>query len=61
MEQLQKVSLTLPTSMREQIEAERRTLSQRIGADLSFNQIAQALFRKALEPQEFCSTVRTGT
>lgn len=44
-----KISLTLPSNMREQIEAERRAMSQRLGADLSFNQIAQALFRKALE------------
>jgi hypothetical protein len=52
MEQLHKVSLTLPASMRLSIEEERRAMSQRIGADLSFNQIAQALFRKALEQQD---------
>ncbi|RAQ10241.1 MULTISPECIES: hypothetical protein [Burkholderia] len=44
----QKVSLTLPRDVREQIEAQRRAMSQRVGAELSFNQTATALLRRAL-------------
>lgn len=45
----QKVSLVLPRAMREQIEAERRAMSQRVGAEMSFNQVAQSLLRRALD------------
>ncbi|WGY67334.1 hypothetical protein KEC55_10750 [Burkholderia cepacia] len=47
----QKVSLTLPRDVRERIDAERRTMSQRVGAELSFNQAATALLRRALDSQ----------
>ncbi|NRO99215.1 hypothetical protein GWC77_25300 [Paraburkholderia sp. NMBU_R16] len=45
----QKVSLTIPRDVREKIEAERRQMSERVGADLSFNQCATALLRRALD------------
>lgn len=45
----QKVSLTIPRDVRERIDAERRTMSQRVGAELSFNQAATALLRRALD------------
>ncbi|MFV8595077.1 hypothetical protein [Ralstonia pseudosolanacearum] len=47
----QRISLTIPRDLREQIEAEQRAMSQRVGAELSFNQAANALLRLALRPQ----------
>lgn len=44
----QRISLTIPRDVREQIEAEQRAMSQRVGAELSFNQTATALLRRAL-------------
>lgn len=51
MEQLRKISLALPSDVREQIEAERRAVSQRVGAELSFDQTATALLRRALSQE----------
>ncbi|KFX26662.1 hypothetical protein [Ralstonia solanacearum] len=44
----QRISLTIPRDVREQIEAEQRAMSQSVGAELSFNQTATALLRRAL-------------
>ncbi|CAN7264561.1 hypothetical protein LJR230_001067 [Trinickia sp. LjRoot230] len=49
MNEHQRISLTIPRDVREQIEAEQRAMSQRVGAELSFNQTATALLRRALE------------
>ena len=56
----QKVSLTIPRDVRERIEAERRTMSRRVGAELSFNQTATALLRRALEGQNDFQTASAG-
>ena len=45
----QRISLTIPRDVREQIDAEQRAMSQRVGAELSFNQTATALLRRALD------------
>ncbi|MEF9386509.1 hypothetical protein V4890_12905 [Ralstonia solanacearum species complex bacterium KE056] len=48
----QRISLTIPRDVREQIAAEQRAMSQRVGAELSFNQCATALLRLALDRQQ---------
>lgn len=49
MEKMQKISLSLHRDLRERIEVERRAMSQRVGAELSFNQAATSLLSRALE------------
>ncbi|AYE27824.1 hypothetical protein ISJ10_12930 [Burkholderia pseudomallei] len=56
----QRISLTIPRDVREQIEAEQRAMSQRVGAELSFNQTATALLRRALGNTNDFQTVPAG-
>lgn len=56
----QRISLTIPRDVREQIEAEQRALSQRVGTELSFNQTATALLRRALTTQPDFKPVPAG-
>ncbi|CAM8821737.1 hypothetical protein [Burkholderia pseudomallei] len=48
----QRISLTIPRDVRERIEAEQHAMSRRVGAELSFNQTATALLRRALDNQQ---------
>ncbi|OXJ17242.1 hypothetical protein [Burkholderia sp. HI2500] len=48
----QRISLTIPRDVREKIIAEQRAMSQRVGAEMSFNQTATALLRRALDSQQ---------
>ncbi|WP_158001355.1 hypothetical protein [Cupriavidus basilensis] len=48
---MEKISLSLPGELRQQIETARRDMSQRVGAELSMSQAAQALLRRALDHQ----------
>lgn len=45
----QKLTLVIPVSLREKIDAERSAMSKRMGCDLSLNQAAQSLLQRALE------------
>ncbi|MDN7699469.1 hypothetical protein R0290_10090 [Burkholderia semiarida] len=49
--QREKVSITLPAALRAQLEAQRRTMSERTGCDLTLSQTAQALLQRALTTQ----------
>ncbi len=45
------ISVTMPRDLRDLIEAERRQMSERVGAELSFSQCASALLRRALNQE----------
>ncbi|KWH65131.1 hypothetical protein [Burkholderia anthina] len=48
----QKINVTLPSAMVEQLEAERRTMSQRAGCGMTASQTVEALLQRALASQK---------
>lgn len=51
MEQRKKINVTLPATMVERLEAERRNLSQRAGCGMTASQTVEALLKRALGQQ----------
>ncbi|QOK96853.1 hypothetical protein HF909_10700 [Ralstonia pseudosolanacearum] len=49
--QREKVSITLPATLRAQLETQRREMSARTGCELTLSQTAQALLQRAMESQ----------
>ncbi|MFV8647323.1 hypothetical protein [Ralstonia pseudosolanacearum] len=49
----EKISITLPREMRQQLEREQREMSQRAGCNLTLSQTAQALLQRALTAKDF--------
>lgn len=49
----QKINVTLPTTMVERLEAERRQLSERAGCGMTASQTIEALLGRALAGQQY--------
>ena len=49
----EKISITLPREMCQQLEREQREMSQRAGCSLTMSQTAQALLQRSLSQNDF--------